>query len=789
MATGILSSIVLGDRDWLWPATIAVLISAAIVAAMYARANWPRARRLAAGSLKITGFALVLICLTEPLWSGTRVKPGENLFLLLADDSSSLQIADEGGSPTRGELLRKLLARTPAADWQSRLERLFDVRRYAFGTRLETVEDFDALAFDRTGSRLHAAAGMLRERFSDRPVAGMLLFTDGNFTDRTAATSAFDGMPPVYPVIWSEEADQFDVAVDKLTVAQSPFEDAPVTVLANVRLTGDRSSDEIVGQLLREDGALIQEVRAGVSEQGLPIELRFEIQPTAPLEFYRVRAALNGQTAQFDEPSESAESVLANNSRLVAIERDAEPHRILYVSGRPNWEFKFLRRSVESDPSLQLVGLVRIARKEAKFEFRGRAGDPGNALFQGFDADRETDAESYDEPVIVRLGTRDDAELRTGFPKTPEELYQYRAVIIDDVEAQFFTHDQLSLLEQYVSDRGGSLLMLGGPDSFAHGNYGRTLLEDMLPVYLERGRQQEPEFGEYRWKLTRDGWLQPWTRLRRTAGEEEQRIAGMPEFRTLTAASNVKPAARVLAQVCDVEGNDHPALVAQQYGEGRVAALLIGDAWRWPLQRKQGDAEDYAKAWRQMLRWLVVDVPRRLEVAAEQDSESATTVRLSARVRDAVFEPVDNATADITIRTPSGAEYHLRGEPSLEEAGRYTSDYAPREAGPYRATVEVKDEGGNPIGRAETGWTSDPAVDEFRRISVDRTALQALADATYGEVIAADDIGEFVDTLPAREAPLMESWNRPLWHTPWMLLAAIGCFAGEWGLRRWRGLP
>lgn len=785
----IAASIILGDRAWLWPAAAAILVAIAIVAAVYARTNWPLARRVLAASLKIAGLALVSICLTEPLWSGTRIKPGENLFLVLVDNSSSLTIADSAGAPPRGEQIRQLLSPEQIGGWRAALEQQFDVRRYTFGTRLETVDGFEQLSFDQPASRWTAAADMLSERFSDRPVAGILLFTDGNFTDQLPSPTELAGLPPVYPVVWPETSAQLDVALDNLTITHSPFEDAPVTVQANVRIAGNAGTPEIVGQLLREDGTVVQELPATASQPGLPIPLKFEIQPTAPLEFYRVRAALAGQTAQFDDPAKSTEAVVANNSRLVAIEHDTTPHRILYVAGRPNWEFKFLRRSVESDPALQVVGLVRIAKKEAKFEFRGRAGERGNALFQGFQADRETDTETYDEPVIVRLGTRDDTELRTGFPETAEELFEYRAIIIDDVEASFFTHDQLSLLEQYVSNRGGSLLMLGGLDSFAHGGYGRTLIEDMLPVYLERGKNLEPRVGEYRWKLTRDGWLQPWARLRRTENEEEQRLTEMPEFRTLTTAANVKPAARTLAEVRDMVGNDHPALVAQQYGAGRVAALLIGDAWRWPLHRQDGQPDDYAKAWRQMLRWLVVDVPPRVDVSVDQSAESATTVRLAARVRDAAFQPVEAADVTFTIKTPAGAEYHLHAEPSLDDLGLYSTDYAPREAGGFRATAVIKDQAGAELSRAETGWTSDPAVDEFRRIAVDRKELNSLATATKGEVVPAADIAAFVDTLPTREAPLMEAWSRPLWHTPWMLLAAIGCFAAEWGLRRLRGLP
>jgi hypothetical protein len=79
-----------------------------------------------------------------------------------------------------------------------------------------------------------------------------------------------------------------------------------------------------------------------------------------------------------------------------------------------------------------------VAKREPKFDFRGRAGETSNPLFRGFgDQGRET-AERYDQPVLTRLNTRDELELRAGFPKTPEELYGFRAIILDDIEAEFF---------------------------------------------------------------------------------------------------------------------------------------------------------------------------------------------------------------------------------------------------------------------------------------------------------------------------------------------------------------
>src|SRR5690606_27778251 len=136
---------------------------------------------------------------------------------------------------------------------------------------------------------------------------------------------------------------------------------------------------------------------------------------------------------------------------------------------------KFLRRALEADDEIKLVSLIRIAKREPKFEWRGRSGEQGNPLFRGFKPDDPEQIQRYDQPVLQRLGIADKEELASGFPSVPEDLFTaYRGVILDDVEAEFFSQAQLELLERYVSVRGGSLLMLGGQESFAQGGYVNT---------------------------------------------------------------------------------------------------------------------------------------------------------------------------------------------------------------------------------------------------------------------------------------------------------------------------
>jgi len=152
--------------------------------------------------------------------------PRREFFALLADNSQSLQIKDAGEPQSRGDILRKTLT-TDATRWQSALEENFQVRRYTFDSRLQNTRDFSELNLDGRASSLGNALKTSMERWRGQPVAGMLLFTDGNATDLGAELPALDGCPPIYPVILGKDTDVTDVSLKKVGVSQTAFEDAP----------------------------------------------------------------------------------------------------------------------------------------------------------------------------------------------------------------------------------------------------------------------------------------------------------------------------------------------------------------------------------------------------------------------------------------------------------------------------------------------------------------------------------------------------------------------------------
>ncbi len=796
------SQLSLGAPHWLVAAVLLAVAAAGLVIWSYARGHSGRGVRSLAGLLKWAGIAAMAICLVEPLFTGTRPKPGSNLFLVVADNSRSLQLADSGGGPSRGKRMQERLSEK--SEWLTRLGQDFDVRRYMFDTTLHPVTTFNELTLEGEASALGESLRSLADRFRDQPVAGIMLLTDGNATDLAEGSHDWKGLPPVYPVSIGSDAGVVDLAVSRVAISQTNFEAAPVTITASI--DGRSIAGKEVGvRVLDELGKELERRKIEHLVEGEPSVERFLLRPERPgVNFFSVQAFLKGEEQLSDDAAggdsasgtgaaarrgRSQEATLANNRRIATVDRGGGPFRVLYVSGRPNWEFKFLRRALDSDDEVRVVGLIRIAKKEPTFKFLGRSGERTNPLFRGFGNQADEQAEQYDEPVLIRVNIEDKDELRGGFPKAADDLFRYHAVILDDIEAAFFKPDQLSLLQQFVSRRGGGLLMLGGKESFVEGGYQRGPVGEMLPVYLDRVADA-PAGAGYRLLLTREGWLQPWIRIRTNEPDERARLAAMPDFHTVNRVERIKPGAQVLAEVTTTEGNALPALVVQQFGRGRTAAMLIGDLWRWHLRRPDAAESDLEKSWRQTVRWLVSDVPGRVDVDTRKVPGSAHgAVQISVRARDKQFEALDNAQVSLRVETPDKRQIELVAEASDAGPGRYEATFAARVPGVYRAQITVNDADGSEVGKRETGWSVEPQTEEFRALTVNRNLLSEIASQTGGEVVTPEGLEHFVASLPNRNIPIVETWTYPLWHQWSVFFVALTCLVAEWGLRRWKGMP
>src|SRR5689334_970743 len=97
----IFAELVLGAPQWL-PVSLALgAIGIALVVWNYWRATSPRWIRVACFALKAVGIALLAVCLVDPLYVGARPIPGSNQFLVVIDNSRSMQLTDSGQRETR----------------------------------------------------------------------------------------------------------------------------------------------------------------------------------------------------------------------------------------------------------------------------------------------------------------------------------------------------------------------------------------------------------------------------------------------------------------------------------------------------------------------------------------------------------------------------------------------------------------------------------------------------------------------------------------------------------------
>ncbi len=258
-------------------------------------------------------------------------------------------------------------------------------------------------------------------------------------------------------------------------------------------------------------------------------------------------------------------------------------------------------------------------------------------------------------------------------------------------------------------------MMLGGQESFDAGGYRHTPIAEMLPVYVDRAELGAAD-DRYRLVVTREGMLQPWTRLRATEQAERQRVNAMPPFHILNLIDSIKPGATVLSYARASSGEEFPALVTQRFGKGRTLSLAVGDLWRWGMRREKDQPRELEKAWRQTVRWLVADVPKRVDVQVRPvANEPSGTLDVTITARDAFYEPLDNAAASVNVQGPDGAIITLSAQPSETEAGVYQARYVPAKPGSYRASVQVNAADGSDVGSGLAGWTADPCTPNSKR--------------------------------------------------------------------------
>ena len=727
----------------------AVLLAAALTALIL---TWRRAPghatsrdRVALVAIRILVLVLVGFCLFQPTLLVTTAVPQRNVVGILVDDSRSMGIADDGQT-TRADQIRTLLG--PNAELPAALGEKFQVRWFRFSRRSERTRGLEGLSFSGDRSDLAAALDGARRDLAALPLAGLVLVTDGADNADSALTATVLSLSaagvPVYPVGVGAERLPNDLELSRVSAPRTALRGGSVLVEAFIQQQGGGGdSAEVV---VEDDGRILAARRFALPGDGQAVTVSIPV----PLE------AAGPRNLTVRLPGRSGETVTRNNAReTLVVVRDRE-ERILYFEGEPRFEFAFLRRGLATDTNLRVVGLQRTA--EGKF---------------------------------LRLGVDDSLDLAAGFPRTREELFRYRALILGSVEAGAFTADQLRMISEFVGTRGGGLLLLGGRRALAEGAYRDTPLEEVSPLQLDQPGDTT-FFRELAVSVTAAGRDHPVTQLGPGGRGEASVWDSLPPLSTVNRLGGLKPGATALLTGRDTAGRgDQVVLAFQRYGRGRVLALPVQDTWMWqmhasiPLEDKK-----YETLWRQLLRWLADNAPDRLEVASlTEEVGPGEPVTIEAEVRDRLWQAVNDAAVTATVTGPSGDPVQLTLDWVVGADGRYRGTFTARDAGEYQVTTTALNPTGGDTLKAEPVFQRAGEVQrEFFGAAQRAPLLRRIAEETGGRYYSLETVAALPRDIVYTERGVTNTEQLDLWDMPIVFFLLAGLLAADWGLRRSRGM-
>jgi uncharacterized membrane protein len=730
---------------------VALLVaSIAVVAAVATYRTGARVKtrdRIVLAVIRVALIALVAACLFRPVLVVKAAVAQQNFIGVLLDDSRSMQIADQGGA-ARSALVRQEFG-APDRGVLKTLSDRFMVRTFRFSTAASRLDVEDDLTFNGSQTRLAAALEGARQELAGLPLAGLVLVTDGADTAENALGSSLLALKsqgvPVFTVGVGRETLPRDIEIGRVNTPR--FALKGTTLMIDVMISQTGFAGQTVTLDVEDEGRIVgsQQVTLPADGSAATARVRFTAADAGP-RLFRFRVA-----------KQDGELVAENNQREAMIDIRDRREKILYFQGEPRADVGFIRRAVADDQNLQLVLLQRTADNK-----------------------------------YYRAGVDNADELPSGFPKTREELFAYRGIILGSIEAGAFTGDQLQMISEFVDRRGGGLMMLGGARSFSEGGYAGTTVGDVLPLELD-STDRTPQLARLTVHQTRAGAGHGVTQIAETEAASAEKwnfLATLePKVTTLNATDSVKPGATVLLTGTDESRRERPVLAYQRYGRGRAFAFTLQDTWLWQML-KPIDEKDMSHEflWRQLLRALVDGVPDLVEPRSLTDRvEPGEAITLRADVADKQFVELNDATVIAHVSRPDGSIVDVPMQWNGERSGEYTGSVPAVGAGQYEARIEAT-RAGEPLGTTVAHVRAAPGDAEYFDATMHAPTLRRIAEETGGQFYTSETMKGLAEDLRYTGRGVTTVEERELWHMPIVFIALVGLLCAEWGYRRAVGL-
>jgi hypothetical protein len=753
-----------------------VLLAIAYAVWLYRReVGLTRPRRLTLGIFRAMILGAIVLMLFEPAFGVEATVKLRRALLVLVDRSDSMRKVDNREKrpdledaaiglgkikpDAKGALLdpyrkdisaasRLDLAKGLASNPEifSALGQDNDIHYFTFNSALDAIpgDNADALRSslakaqadnDRAtalGSAIHDAVA----RYAGQPIAGVVVLSDGGSNTGLDLDSVATDMKrrrvPVYTV-GIGIPDPPDVAVQDIDCPGTVFANDKLTVRARVDSTGFNRQQAVLSLAL--DGVEI--AHKAITLTGSTQYEDFTFTPDKRNDSAKLSATI---------ATLPGESNVDNNSVTKPIRITDEKIKVLYVEGKPRWEFRYLRTVLRRDPRLDVKFLMT-------------QGDP--------------DLARYSPEYIDR------------FPEDAS-AFNFDMIIIGDVPFTYFTPEQTERIRRLVVDQGGSLLMLAGrrynPVSYAGTPLGKLLpVEPLREAPISLGGEAHPV-------ITPKGLSSTSTMLDQNAEYNAQLWSLVRPLYQLPALKSIKGGASVLAElnepILNFVGKDrYPLICWHRDGEGKVMFVATDQLWR--MRFKQGDRY-HARFWGQTIQFMslsrLLGGNKRITLRIDhKEFQPPAQVLVSANVLNQAYEPAIASEYIVSVeRKGSNEAVPLRLEPVKEQPGRFQGYFAAEKDGDYTVRTNTEDA----LSANTVDFHVKTEEPEKRFPNMQESALRQVAELSGGKYFVIRDIGQLPQLLGAEHPTTTVKLEKDLWDLPAVFLLLI-CFAGvEWFVRR-----
>ena len=699
-------------------------------------ASLARPRRIALLVLRMLAMLLLVGLAARPVWVRQENPSAQHPVILLIDRSQSMSLNDGGGARYGKalELLRnEVLPGLKSAKLNS--------RALLFAAEAQPATPREVVEAKPDGSSTDLANAIEQALAGESPSA-ILALTDGASNQPEAngrALSALLGSRvPFFAVGFGTEEGASTLNIRRLDAPPVAPPKQKFTIGVQLEATAKGTVPDFTVSLFR-DGQLVETRRiASFSGSRFWLESFTVQEPADGLYHYSSSIDL----------APDAKFIVANRSAAADVRvSDEKAFRILFAQGALTWDFKFIARALENDPTVKLTGLSRTSSHS-----------------------------------IFRQNVEAAGELLEGFPSKLEAMAPFRVVVLSDLRPTDFNPAQQETLARFCRELGGGVLLIGGPSTFGPEWQG-SILEQLLPVRFDPTRGVSGLEKPFHFRVTDEALRMPAFQI---APQAENRAAWdkIPAFLQYGRVLDAKPGATVLAvHDTDVSTAGKRVLMAsQRYGAGQSAIICVQNFWRWRLARDT-DTEQFDRFWRQLLRWLGETSRQPFEI-----SFPSQDLKLGQNVDFIVERPA--AAAGETLGECTLQVVDAKGETLLERkldaTGRQleTFTFTPKKEGLH--TVRVKGALGQEL--ASRSIEIQDANVEFQQTARDMETLRQWASMSKGIAVPHEEwqSAKMIPQIVQRIATAREAKRQriPLGLNATMLAVVLAALGGEWILRR-----